>query len=64
MNLTQAAQAPEVANITLAKIAEAIGDEAAAAVVANATGAFAGADKRLAYCSVLLKQRCSEKLSA
>jgi hypothetical protein len=58
MNYTQAAQAPGLANVMLAKIAEAVGDEAAAPLLED------GSFKRLGYCSVLLKQRCSEKLSA
>jgi hypothetical protein len=57
MNSTQLAQAPGLANVTLEKIAAAIGDEAAANLTEEA------AYKRLGYCSVLLKQRCSEKLS-
>jgi hypothetical protein len=58
MNYTQVAQAPALANVTLEKIAAAIGDEAVAPL------AEVAAYKRLGYCSVLLKQRCSEKLSA
>lgn len=57
MSYTQAEQAPALANVTLAKITEAIGEEAAAPWSAD------DAYKRLGYCSVLLKQRCSEKLS-
>ena len=57
MSYTQAEQAPALANVTLAKITEAVGEEAAAPLSAD------DAYKRLGYCSVLLKQRCSEKLS-
>lgn len=55
LSTTEAALAPAAANATLARVAAAVGQEAANQLAANAYG-------HVAYCSVNLEQTCSSGL--